>query len=185
MKGHHYCHASFAFSLDNFLRRLLHKPEKILSPFIKEGMTVIDIGCGPGFFTAEIAKLVGDRGRVIAADMQQVMLDKMSLKVKKYGLDSRVEPHLCHRERSGIEKKADFIFAFWMVHEIPGQQGFIEEMKSLLKQDGRILVSEPKIHVTEKSFNIMAAGFGKAGLHIIDRPVIPLSRTLLAAAETN
>ena len=52
---------TYSGSLDNFLRRLTHKPQKILSPFIREGMTVLDMGCGPGFFTAELARLVEKR----------------------------------------------------------------------------------------------------------------------------
>ncbi|MBK9392138.1 MAG: methyltransferase domain-containing protein [Bacteroidetes bacterium] len=85
------CPATYAGSLDNFLRRMMHKPEKILSPFLKEGMTALDMGCGPGFFTVDLARLVGDGGRVIAADLQQEMLDKMFRKGKQFwtGKESR------------------------------------------------------------------------------------------------
>ena len=51
------CSAKYSGGLDNGFRRFLHKPEKILSPFIREGMTVIDMGCGPGHFTLGIARL--------------------------------------------------------------------------------------------------------------------------------
>ena len=68
------CPAALAGSLDNRIRRWFQNPQKILSPYIKEGMTVLDIGCGPGFFSVEIAHLVGKTGRVIAADLQEGML---------------------------------------------------------------------------------------------------------------
>jgi ubiquinone/menaquinone biosynthesis C-methylase UbiE len=177
------CPASFSGSLDNFLRRLVHKPEKILIPFIKEGMVVLDMGCGPGYFTTEIARLAGEGGKVIAADLQQGMLDKMITKVKECGLEKRVEAHLCQSERTGIEKKVDFILTFWMVHEVPDQQKFFRELKSLLKQGGRILVVEPKIHVTKRSFSAMISRLESAGLQIIDHPHITLSRSLVLMAN--
>lgn len=178
------CPASFSGSLDNCLRRMVHKPEKILGPFIREGMTVIDMGCGPGFFTAELARLVGEKGKVIAADLQQQMLDKMSMKVRTFGLEKRVEPHKCQSDRTGIDKKADFILNFWMVHEVPDQQRFIEEMKSLLNPGGRILIVEPKIHVNRRSFSEMITRIESAGLQITSRPEVALSRSLLLEAKS-
>ena len=178
------CPATYSGSLDNFLRRLMHKPVKILRPFIKEGMTVLDMGCGPGFFTAELARLVGEKGKVIAADLQQEMLDKMTLKASRFGLEKRVEPHKCQSESTGIDKKADFILAFWMAHEVPDQEKFIEEMKSLLNPGGRILIVEPIIHVTRRSFSEMIARIESAGLQIIARPGVAFSRSLLLKAKT-
>ncbi|MBK7711908.1 MAG: methyltransferase domain-containing protein [Bacteroidales bacterium] len=99
------CPATYSGSLDNFLRRLMHKPAKILSPFIKEGMTVLDMGCGPGFFTAELARLVGEKGKVIAADLQQEMLDKMILKVSSLGLEKGWRHTNATQKRQGLTGK--------------------------------------------------------------------------------
>jgi ubiquinone/menaquinone biosynthesis C-methylase UbiE len=164
------------------LRRLVHKPENILKPFVKEGMTVLDMGCGPGYFTVELARLAGETGKVIAADLQQEMLNKMILKVKSFGLEKRVEPHKCEPERTGISRKVDFILTFWMVHEVPDQMSFIGEMKSLLNPGGKILIVEPVIHVTKKSFNNMIVRLESAGFKIIDRPEITFSRGILVEA---
>ena len=177
------CPATYAGSLDNFLRRLIHKPEKILSPYVKEGMTVLDMGCGPGYFTVALAMLTGESGKVIAADLQQEMLDKMLLKVKSFGLEKRVEPHKCESERTGIKHKVDFILTFWMVHEVPDQHSFFEEMKSLLNPGGKILIVEPIIHVTKRSFNEMISRLESAGLQIVDRPDITFSRSVLVGTK--
>ncbi len=179
------CPAAFSGSLDNFLRRIIHKPEKILKPFVKEGMTVLDMGCGPGYFTVELARLAGESGKVIAADLQQEMLDKMLHKVNSSGLGARVEPHKCEAERTGINRKVDFILTFWMVHEVPDQRSFIEEMKSLLNPGGKILVVEPVIHVTKRSFNEMISRLESAGLKIIDRPRIRFSRSLVMVIHSH
>jgi ubiquinone/menaquinone biosynthesis C-methylase UbiE len=76
------CPVSLAGGLDNKLRRYLQNPRKILGPYIEEGMTVLDIGCGPGFFSIELAQMVGNSGRVIAADLQEGMLHKIRDKVQ-------------------------------------------------------------------------------------------------------
>lgn len=177
------CPATFSGSLDNFLRRLIHKPEKILKPFVRKGMTVLDMGCGPGYFTVELARLVGEEGKVLAADLQQEMLDKMIRKVSSYGLEKRVEAHKCQSETTGINEKADFILTFWMAHEVPDQRSFFEELKSFLNPGGRLLVVEPKIHVTRKSFEAMITRLESAGLHIISKPDIAISRSLLLEAK--
>jgi ubiquinone/menaquinone biosynthesis C-methylase UbiE len=178
------CPATFAGSLDNFFRQLIHKPDKILGPFIKNGMTVLDMGCGPGYFTTELARLVGEEGKVIAADLQKEMLEKMISKVRKYGLGKRVKAHQCQPWKTGVETKVDFILTFWMVHEVPDQQRFFEELKSLLNPEGKILIVEPKIHVTGNSFNAMIARLETAGFQIIDRPDVAISRSLLASVKT-
>jgi ubiquinone/menaquinone biosynthesis C-methylase UbiE len=177
------CPATYSCSLDNFVRRIVHKPEKILKPFISEGMTVLDMGCGPGYFTAEMARRVGEKGRVIAADLQQGMLDKMIRKISRYGLEKRVEAHLCKPGRTGIEQKVDFILTFWMVHEVPDQQKFFEELRLLMNYGGKLLIAEPKIHVTLRSFSSMTFRLEQAGLQITDRPEIALSRSLLLTAK--
>jgi len=142
-------------------------------------MTVLDMGCGPGYFTVELARLTGESGKVVAADLQQEMLVKMLLKVKSFGLEKRVVPHKCEPERTGIKHKLDFILTFWMVHEVPDQQSFFEEMKSLLNPGGKILIVEPIIHVTKRSFNDMIIRLESAGLQITDRPDITFSRSIL------
>jgi ubiquinone/menaquinone biosynthesis C-methylase UbiE len=179
-KNHpHVCPAEFAGSLDNSIRRLIHKPHRILEPYVGKGMTVLDMGCGPGFFTIEMAKLVGETGKVIAADIQQGMLDKVALKIRGTELEHRIELHICLEDVIGISQKVDFILAFWMVHEVPDQERLFEEMKSVLNPGGRIWVIEPKIHVTEKAFQKMTGLLELSGLKIIEKPKIWLSRSVL------
>jgi ubiquinone/menaquinone biosynthesis C-methylase UbiE len=177
------CPATYSGTLDNFFRRLMHNPEKILKPFVKEGMTVLDMGCGPGYFTVELARLAGESGKVIAADLQQEMLDKMLHKVESFGLVSRIVPHKCEPERTGITQKVDFILTFWMVHEVPDQLSFFEEMKSVLNPGGKMLIVEPIIHVTIKSFNEMISRLESAGLQINGKPDIAFSRSILLNAK--
>ena len=58
----------------NPLRKLVYKPENILKPYINEGMTVLEVGSGMGFFTLPMARLVGESGHVVCVDLQERMI---------------------------------------------------------------------------------------------------------------
>lgn len=173
------CPVEKAGGLDNSFRKLLQNPKKILKPYINEGMTVLDIGCGPGFFSIEIAKLFIDSGRVIAADIQEGMLDKVRHKIKGTELEQRITLHKCKEESIDLTEKVDFVLAFYMVHEVPNQDKLFRELKSILKPNGQIFIIEPKFHVSKKSFDSMINRVKGIGLEIKDRPKVFFSRTIV------
>lgn len=173
------CPAEFAGSLDNSFRRWLQNPEKILRPYIKNGMKVLDLGCGPGVFTIEIAKLVGEEGKVVAADLQDGMLKIVAAKVKGTTLEKRVELHKCQENSIDLAEKMDFILAFWMVHEVPDHERLIEELKSILKPGGKLYIIEPKIHVGRPAFQKLSDRLVKTGFTIADRPKVFFSRAIM------
>jgi ubiquinone/menaquinone biosynthesis C-methylase UbiE len=177
------CPAELAGSLDNSIRRLIHKPRKILEGYIRKDMTVLDLGCGPGYFTIELAKLVGYGGKVIAADLQQEMLDKVRVKIKGSDLEQIVEIHKCEDDKIGITQNIDFILAFWMVHEVPDQGRLFRELKSFLKHGGNLYIIEPKFHVPLKSFESMIILAEHIGFKIIERPKVIFSRAILLKSD--
>jgi ubiquinone/menaquinone biosynthesis C-methylase UbiE len=178
-KNPYVCPAGLAGSLDNSFRKWLQNPQKILKPYINKGMTVLDLGCGPGVFTVEIAKLLHESGKVIAADVQEGMLDIVARKIKGTESEQLVELHKCQINSIGLTEKADFILAFWMVHEVPDHDRLFEELKAILKPEGKIYIIEPKIHVTGAAFEEMTARIKKAGFEIVDRPKVFFSRAIL------
>jgi len=173
------CPVEHAGGIDNSIRRFLQNPQKILKPYILPGMTVLDVGCGPGFFSIEIAKLLVGSGKVIAADLQDGMLNKISQKIKGTELEQRITLHKCNADKVGVSEKADFILAFYMVHEVPDQGKFFEELKSLLKPGGGILIIEPKFHVSKKSFGEMIIRLKIIGFKIFSGPKVFISRSVL------
>jgi len=173
------CPSELAGSLDNKLRRWVQNPVKILKPYIKAGMTVIDLGCGPGYFTVDIAKMVHESGKVIAADLQEGMLEIVRKKINGTDLQRRVELHKCQSNSTGIAERADFILAFWMVHEVQDQDRLFEEFKAILKPEGKICIIEPKIHVTDRAFKKMTLKIISTGFKITGRPKVFFSRSLL------
>jgi ubiquinone/menaquinone biosynthesis C-methylase UbiE len=173
------CPVALSGSLDNRIRRYLQNPEKILSPYIKEGMTVLDVGCGPGFFSIEMARMVGKSGRVIAADLQEGMLQKVKEKVKGTELEERILLLKCGENNIGVLEPVDFVLLFYMVHEVPNKEHFFNEIGTILKPDGQILIVEPPFHVSKSAFEETVRIAANAGLIVIERPKMFFSRTVL------
>ena len=170
------CSWKIAFALDNPIRRLIHDPHKILGGYIKKGQTVLDVGCGPGTFSIPMAKMVGEFGKVIAVDVQEEMLQILRKKAAQQGLESRIVTHKSDPDRIGISEEVDFALAFYMVHEVPNEEAFLMEIVSLLKPKGKLLVVEPKFHVSANAFERTIEVAEKAGLSPISEPKIFFSR---------
>jgi ubiquinone/menaquinone biosynthesis C-methylase UbiE len=173
------CPMNIAGILDVSFRKFLQDPRKILKPYIKKGMTVLDFGCGPGFFTIGIAQLLLDSGKVIAADLQEGMLEKIRQKIKGTKLEKTIEIRKCEKDNIGINEKVDFILLFWMIHEVSNSKKLIEELIELLNNNGKILIVEPKIHVTKNKFKIMVEKIDEMKIETEDGPKIFFSRTIL------
>jgi len=169
--------------LDNKFRKLFQNPQKILKPYIKEGMVVLDLGCGPGFFSMEIAKLLNKSGTVICADMQDGMLDVVRQKIKGSYNEGLFQLHKCDSDAINISLSVDFVLAFYMIHEVPDQVRLFEELKSILTPHGQILIIEPKFHVSEKSFNVMIDNLNSIGFEVIDNPKVSISRSILVTTK--
>ncbi len=173
------CRVESAGGLDNSVRRLIQNPHKILKPFIREGMAVLDLGCGPGFFSIEIAKMLFASGKVIAADVQDGMLEMVTKKIKGTELEQRIVIHKTQEDSIGLAENVDFVFAFYMIHEAPNQVKLFEELKSILKSDGKIYIVEPKFHVPKKMFEAMIDRIKGVGFEVVEGPKIFLSRTII------
>jgi ubiquinone/menaquinone biosynthesis C-methylase UbiE len=178
-KKYRVCPVERAGSLDNRFRRWLQNPWKILRPYIEDGMTVLDLGCGPGFFSIDIAQMVGKSGRVIATDLQEGMLQKLRDKIKGTELEERITLHLCQQDRIGLSENVDFVLAFYMVHEVPNQEALFREIWSILKPRGQFLVVEPPFHVSKKAFEETVRTARGAGFTPDPGPKVFLSKTVI------
>lgn len=177
------CPVKLASALDSRIRRWFQNPRKILAPFVREGMTAVDYGCGPGFFTLDMAALVGVTGHVVAADLQQGMLDIVAGKLRQCGLEKRVELHACGKG-GALPCKADFVLFFYMIHEVPDKVALFGEVASILKPEGRILFVEPPMHVSKKLFLEELEMARQAGLVPVGKVKTSMNKQALLGLDT-
>ncbi|NJO87819.1 MAG: class I SAM-dependent methyltransferase [Chloroflexia bacterium] len=173
------CPVEKAGALDNKFRKLLQNPQKIVGPYLKGDMIVLDFGCGPGFFSIEIAKLLNNKGKVISADLQKGMLDKIEHKISGTYLESKIELHQCSVNNIGLSDPVDFILAFYVVHEVSDQKKLFTEFYSLLKENCKLLIVEPFFHVTKNKFADMLQITAECGFKVAEKPKLFFSRAVL------
>jgi ubiquinone/menaquinone biosynthesis C-methylase UbiE len=154
------------YLLINPLRKLLENPNKILGQFVREGMIVLEPGCGMGYFTLPLARMVGQKGRVVAVEIQTKMLSVLERRARKAGLLDIIELRHAKAHGLGVEdlsSKVDFTAALHVVHEMPDQTIFFTEAWETLKPRGRLLIVEPKGHVSQEKFEQTLATAEKIG----------------------
>jgi ubiquinone/menaquinone biosynthesis C-methylase UbiE len=169
------------YLLINPLRLLWHNPEEILKNHLTEGMQVLDIGPGMGFFTLPMAKLVGNKGRVIAIDLQEKMLNALKRRANRQGINN-IETRNCASntlEISDLNEKIDFALAFAMVHEVPDSQNLLNELFAAIKKGGRLLIAEPQGHVSKDAFAQTINKAERCGFTNIASPEISKSLAVL------
>jgi ubiquinone/menaquinone biosynthesis C-methylase UbiE len=166
-------------AIDLPIRRWIHDPQKIVGPYVKPDMTVIDVGCGVGWFSIPMTRMVGDRGKVVAVDLQPQMLDMLRRRAEKAEVTSRIEFCKCEANRLGIDCQADFALIFAMLHEVPDPDRLLGEVFHCLKPGGKLLLAEPPIHVTAKKFAGELAAAERVGFQVVDRPQVRWSHAVL------
>ena len=168
------------------LRRLWQDPRNILSPYVTEGMMVLEPGPGMGFFTLELARLVGPTGRVIAVDVQPRMLAVLRSRAARAGLDGRIETRQATKTGLGIDDlagKVGFALAFALVHELPSADTFFAEVAKVLVPGGRLLVAEPSGHVPQDEFKKTLDSAAAAGFRVMERPAIRSTHAALLVRD--
>ena len=156
-------------------RKLGQNPTTILSPYIKEGDTVLDAGSAMGFFSLPMARLTGDKGHVVCIDLQERMIRGLKNRARRAGLVNRMEMRVCTGKSlmiDDLERKIDFALAFAVVHEVPDAKRFFSEIHASLKCGGLFLFAEPTGHVTKEGFDRSLSLATAAGLTLHDSPVI-------------
>ncbi len=175
----HVCPWWFIGSFDNPLRRWIHPPEKILSGLVQTGQAVLDLGCGMGYFTIPLARMVGGYGIVLAVDLQTQMLAGVRRRAERAGMSDRIQLHLAAPEKIGVSGPVDFALAFWMVHEVRYQESFLTGIFDVLKPGGCLMVSEPRLHVRARQFDEMLLTASRIGFRASAAPPVRFSRSIL------
>jgi ubiquinone/menaquinone biosynthesis C-methylase UbiE len=175
----HVCPSEFYSTLDIGLRKYIHDANKMFLPYLKAGQSAADIGCGPGFFSVGLAKIVGESGKVVACDIQQSGLDILTRKIKGTPLERTISVHHSTIQSIGLIAKFDFILNFWMFHEVDDKDHFMTEIHTLMKPESFYMIVEPRFHVPRKAFQKEVEIALNAGLKPVYHPKIWMSRSVV------
>ncbi len=131
--------------LDNTQRRSLMPPEETLvKAGIKPGDTVLDLGCGMGYFAVPASRMVGPKGMVYAVDASGVMLAELRSKASREGLFN------IRTSQTPIGKlelpEAGYTLALLVIvlHEVDDKKSFLAALAAGLKPGARLAVIEWK-----------------------------------------
>jgi len=124
---------------DNPLLPLLKNPYKPLETAgLKPGQKVLEVGCGPGFFTIPAAKMVGEKGLIYAIDVNHRAMKRVEEKMRKHGL-SNIKPILGNAANSGLQEGSiDLAFIFGLRYIAGGLSNLIAEIYRILKSEGML-----------------------------------------------
>ena len=134
---------------DNPILPLVRNPYKLLNAAgLEKGQKVVEVGCGPGFFTIPAAKIVGEKGHVYAVDIHPRAVARVKEKVEKEAL--RNVTAICgNASNTGLTgASVDLAFLFGLHYITGGLEKVISELYRVLRP-GRILSFE-KVRGSEK-----------------------------------
>jgi len=122
---------------DNPLLPRLKDPYRLLEAAgLIQGQKVMEVGCGPGFFTIPAAKIVGDAGIVYATDVNPLAIARVEQKIRSQGIRN-IKPMLINAAGSGLpDGSVDLSFVFGLRHISGGISGVLSEMHRILKPGG-------------------------------------------------
>ena len=132
--------------LDSELRRKVQPPHKLIQRSgIKEGMQILEVGCGSGAFTTFFARAVGEQGKVYALDIQPKMLKQLENKLAKP--ENQDIKNIKLIESSAYElpfddNSLDAVYMITVLQEIRDRNRALEQAKRVLKPGGLLSVTE-------------------------------------------
>jgi 2-polyprenyl-3-methyl-5-hydroxy-6-metoxy-1,4-benzoquinol methylase len=161
------------------LRRLAESPESLLGPYVAPGMTVVEPGCGFGFFSLPLARMVGPSGKVLCVDVEPAAVARLERRAAGAGLGGRIEARACSVTDLGLGDRAghaDLVTVLHMLHEVEDLAGFMRQAMAALHPGGRMLVLEPGGHVRPEQFAAECAACRDAGFRELPLERAPRGR---------
>lgn len=163
-QGHHHSFkdpSKWAEKWEGSERDQTQKPSSVLDHCeINQGMTVVDLGAGTGYFTSYLASRVGEEGSVLALDAEAEMVEWLRERAQREGWTQvqtrRVPPN--NPELSPHSVDVILIVNVW--HHLDGRQAYLALLKRALKPTGSLCIVDLKLdapHGPPKSFRLTLA----------------------------
>jgi ubiquinone/menaquinone biosynthesis C-methylase UbiE len=145
-------HFRMMFLIHEDLYGLFRDPYEALSAAgLEPGQKVLEIGCGPGFFTIPAARIVGEEGRVVTLDISPLAIERVQQKIEQEGV-TNVETILADAAQTGLpDESFDLVFLFGFRHSGGDMEDILTEQHRLLKPGG-ILSTEGQLWNSSRLF---------------------------------
>jgi ubiquinone/menaquinone biosynthesis C-methylase UbiE len=186
----HRCPWWVQYMLISPLRRLVEPADKLVGPYVEPGMTVLDVGCGFGYVSLPLSRMVGSEGRVLCVDVEPRAIARLERRARRAGLAERIQARPCKPRDLGLADFAgqvDLVTVIHTLHELEDLAGFLAQVRTLLSANGRLLVVEPRGHVKQEQFVAMMDCCRQAGFEQLDPPEVGSKRfaALLAVSAAS
>ena len=149
---------------DNPLLPIFRNPYKLLEAAgLKQGQKVLEVGCGPGYFTIPSAKTVGPEGFVYAVDVHPRAIERAQKKIVKEGIKNAM-PILANASSTGLpDHSIDLAFVFCLRYIAGGLDNLVAELHRVLNNGG--ILSFEKTRGSEKELiaEVSRLGFTNLG----------------------
>ncbi|HEX2923184.1 MAG TPA: methyltransferase domain-containing protein [Chloroflexota bacterium] len=132
-----------AVFLNSPLRKAMQPPVEVVERSgIEPGMNVLELGCGPGTFTVDAARRIGDTGRLLAVDIEPKMIEKANQAIWYAGLNN-VDIRMADAYNlPAPDESIDVAFMVTVLAEVPDRQKALAEVRRVLKPDGTLSITE-------------------------------------------
>jgi len=156
----------FQMRKDNIRKRLLKYTRKAFRMLPQlEKPRILDVGCGSGIPTMELARL--SQGEILGIDIDQPALDKLTSKIKGAGLTDQVQAVNCSiPDMDFPDGSFDIIWSEGSIYAIGFEKG-LQEWRRFLKPDGFMVVHDEQRNVKEKLEQISNCGYELLGYFIL------------------
>ena len=134
------------YFLDSKLRKRIQPANLLIERSgVKAGMNVLELGCGSGAYTIDLARAISQKGNLHSLDIQQIMLDKVRSKLLKIENTDVKNVKLILGNAYELpfqDQLFDLILFITVLQEIPDKHRALIEAKRVLKDNGRITITE-------------------------------------------
>jgi ubiquinone/menaquinone biosynthesis C-methylase UbiE len=160
----------FQIKKDRIRKRLLKYTRKAFRMLPKlNNPRILDVGCGYGIPTIELARL--SQGEVTGIDIDQPALDKLSRKIKEMGLTDRVQAVNCSiLDMDFPDESFDIVWSEGSIYAIGFERG-LREWKHLIKQNGYMVIHDEQGNVNEKLKQISDSGYELLGYFMLNEDI--------------
>lgn len=155
--------------IDNPVRRRMQPPARVVDWIgVKDGMCVLEIGPGPGTFTIEASRRVGEKGKVFAVDIQPSMISILNRRLQRDKIGNVTARVASAYELPFSNRTFDRVFMITVLAEIPDRKKALLEIKRVLKDDGLLAIGEMLLDPDYPRRKIVVDWCKDAGFEFVD-----------------